>query len=142
MSRVAVQWIRNAEGDWDPIGVWFGTKSSLQSRYLPGKGVDGFFSRVHESISPPVLDDGSRGDWTDTIPYFLDALSNGYDMMVSEVPPEATVDATYAKWVLGLNDETAARWKPRTVAAVTVIPTLDLRVSDSPPSESGAGPHA
>jgi hypothetical protein len=33
------------------------------------------------------------------------ALSNGHDLMVSEVPPEPTLDATYAKWVLGLEGD-------------------------------------
>jgi hypothetical protein len=143
MSRVAIQWVRNADGAWDPIGVWFGTKCSLQSRVLPGRGMEGFFKRTHDTAGPPNLDDGeTRGTWEDFIGYALDALSNGHDLMVSEVPPEATVDATYARWVLGFESDVAAEWKPSTVATVTVMPMLDLPVSDGPPSEAGTGPHA
>ena len=32
--------------------------------------------------------------------------SHGCDLMVSEVPAEATLDRTYAKWVLGLSGTT------------------------------------
>jgi len=143
MSRVAIQWVRAPDGDWDPIGVWYGTKTSLQSRVLPGKGMEGFFKRIHDTASPPFLDNGeTRGTWEDFVGYALDALSNGHDLMVSEVPPEPTLDQTYAKWVLGLEGDAAARWNPCTVATVTVIPMLDLPVSDGPPSETGTRPHA
>lgn len=127
MSRAAIQWLRNSEGDWDPVGVWFATPKGLTSRYLPGKGMDGFFRRTHENASPPVLDDGSIGTWEDFIEYALDALSNGHDLMVSEIRPSTTLDLTYAKEVLGLKGAALKNWTPKTIPNVTTIPSQDLQ---------------
>jgi hypothetical protein len=127
MSRAAIQWKRAADGDWDPVGVWFATSKGLQSRVLPGQGYDGFFKRIHQTARPPVLDDGTYGTWEDFIEYALDALSNGHDMMVSEVKPLLTLDQTYAHYVLGLTGKALSRWKPSTIPNVTTIPTSQLR---------------
>jgi len=117
MSRVAIQWKRQEDGDFKAIGVWFATTKSLQSRVLPGQRMDAWFSTIHQMASPPLIENGTMpGDWTDFIEYALDALSNGHDLMVSEVEPESTLDLTYAKWVLGLEGDALGRWKPTTVA--------------------------
>jgi hypothetical protein len=143
MSRVAIQWKRQEDGDFKAIGVWFGTKSSLQSRVLPGQRMDTFFRSIHSMASPPLIENGTGpGTWEDAIEYFLDALSNGHDSMVTEVPPEATLDRTYAKWVLGLEGDALSRWKPTTVATITVMPMFDLPVSDGPPSSTPHLPDA
>ena len=39
MSRVAIQWKRQPDGDFKAIGVWFATPKALQSRVLPGVGI-------------------------------------------------------------------------------------------------------
>jgi hypothetical protein len=143
MSRVAIQWKRQEDGDFKAIGVWFATKVSLQSRVLPGQRMDAWFSTIHQMASPPLIENGTvRGTWEDFIEYALDALSNGHDLMVSEVEPESTLDLTYAKWVLGLEGDALSRWKPRTIATTTVMPMLDLPISDGPPSSTPTLPDA
>jgi hypothetical protein len=127
MSRAAIQWLRNDEGKWDPVGIWFATPRGLTSRYLPGKGIDGLFKRVHENIAPPALADGRIGGWEDAIEYLLDALSNGHDLMVSEIKPSLTLDLTYAKEVLGLKGKALDNWAPSTVPNVTTIPSNELQ---------------
>jgi len=77
-----------------------------------------------------------------TIEYALDALSNGHDLMVTEVEPETTLDKTYAKWVLELDGDAISRWKPTTIATTTVMPMLDLPISDGPPSSTPTLPDA
>ena len=111
--------------------MWYGTKTSLQSRVLPGRGMEGFFRRIHDTARPPCLDDGeTRGDWEGWIEYCVDALSTGYDLMVSEVEPEATLDKTYAKWVLGLSGRALDRWKPTKPATITLVPVAERVVSE------------
>ena len=62
--------------------------------------------------------------------------------MVSEVPPEATLTRTYAKWVLELEGAALNRWKPRTMPTVTTTPVLDLPIADGPPSSTPTLPDA
>jgi len=62
--------------------------------------------------------------------------------MVSEVEPEITLDRTYAKWVLELEGDALSRWKPTTAPTVTVMPMLDLLISDGPPSSTPTLPDA
>jgi hypothetical protein len=132
MSRVAILWLRNADQDWDPVGVWYATKCSLQSRVLPGRDMEGFFRRIHDTARPPCLDDGETpGTWEDFIGYALDTLSNGHDLMVSEVEPEGTLDATYAKWVLGLTGDAPSRWQPTIPSTITLVPMDDRVVSET-----------
>ncbi len=143
MSRVAIQWKRQPDGDFKAIGVWFGTKVSLQSRVLPGVGMEGFFSSIHSMASPPLINNGTeQGTWEDFIEYALDALSNGHDLMVTEVEPESTLDLTYGKWVLELEGAMLSRWKPTTMPTVTITPVLDLPISDGPPSSTPTLPDA
>ena len=105
--------------------------------------MEGFFHSIHAQVSPPLINNGTeQGTWEDTIEYFLDALSNGHDLMVSEVPPETTLDKTYAKWVLELEGAALNRWKPTTMPTVTTMPVLDLPISDGPPSSTPTLPDA
>jgi hypothetical protein len=132
MSRVAIQGLRNADQEWDPVGLWDATKCSLQSRVLPGRDTEGFFRRIHDTARLPCLDDGeTSATWEDFIGYALDAPSNGHDLMVSEVEPEATLDATYAKWVLGLKGDAPRGWKPTSSPTITLVPVDDRVVSEA-----------
>lgn len=127
MARVAIQWKRQNDGDWKPIGVWFGTHKALQSRVLPGQRMDAWFSTIHQLASPPLIENGTMpGTWEDFIDYALDALSNGHDLMVSEVPAELTLDRTYAKWVLGLEGSALDKYSPATIPNVSTIPASEL----------------
>ena len=143
MSRVAIQWKRQPDGDFKAIGVWFGTPKALQSRVLPGVGMENWFRTIHSMVSPLLIENGTeQGTWEDTIEYFLDALSNGHDLMVTEVKPEITLDRTYAKWVLELEGTALNRWKPTTMPTVTATPVIDLLISDGPPSSTPTLPDA
>ena len=62
-------------------------------------------------------------DW---IEYALDALSNGHDLDMVEVTPELTVDLTYARDVLKLDEEARRAWKPTGIANVSTVPVGDL----------------
>jgi hypothetical protein len=50
--------------------------------------------------------------------------------MVSEVEPEATLDRTYAKWVLELEGAMLNRWTPTRKPAITITPACDRVISD------------
>ncbi len=127
MSRVAIQWKRQPDGDFKAIGVWFATPKSLQSRVLPGVGMEGFFRSIHTYASPPLVNNGTTpGTWEDFIEYALDALSNGHDLHVTEVDPELTLDLTYAKYVLELEGASLKKWSPTTIPNVSNIPAEDL----------------
>lgn len=102
MARAAIQWRRRGDGNWGAVGVWLGTRTSLMSRFLPDAQLQDFVRRNHVHARPPTGSGGVRGTWEDWIEYALDALSNGHDLMVSEVEPEPTVDRLYAREVLGL----------------------------------------
>lgn len=122
MSRAAVQFQRNASGGWDPAGVWLGTVTSLQSRFLPDADLGDFARRIHETARPPTLDSG-QGSWEDWIEYALSALSNGHDLHIVEVPPELTVDLLYAREVLRLD---AAAMKSYGPAGIPNVSTREL----------------
>lgn len=126
MSRVAVQLLRDENAKWKPVGVWFSTPQALQSRLLPGVGLEDFFRRVHEGAYRPTLDDGTQGTWDDWIDYAMDALSNGHDLHIVEVDPVLTVDIAYATYVLALDEEGVKRYKPKGVPNISTVPIGDL----------------
>jgi hypothetical protein len=131
VTRSAIQWKRDADGDFTAVGVWYATTYCLQSRVLPGWRMENWFRNIHEMARPPCLDDGeTRGSWEDFIGYALDALSNGHDLMVSEVEPEETLDRTYARWVLGLSGPALDKWRPLTPSTITLVPMADRVISE------------
>jgi hypothetical protein len=126
MSRAAVQLQRKADGDWRPVGVWLGTRTNLQSRFLPGMGLDDFARRVHQHSRPPLVAPDVRGTWEDWIEWALEGLSNGHDLHIVGVEPELTVDELYARDVLGLPRD---QWKAHVAKGIpnlSAVPVDEL----------------
>jgi hypothetical protein len=128
MARAAVQYRMTDSGEWQAVGVWLATPAMLQSRVLPGVGMDRWFADVHEGARPPYLDEkpNQRGTWEDWIGWALGGLSNGQTMEVGEVPPEVSVDVLYARWVLHLPDAEVAKYRPTGIPNVSVVPVESL----------------
>ena len=126
MARAAIQWLRQSDGDWKAVGVWLGTKTTLQSRFDPAAGLQDFVQRIHEGATPPSTPGGPPGTWEDWIGRALDGLSNGHDLMVSEVDPEVTVDELYAREVLELPPAQRAGFKLAGIPNLTSLPVPDL----------------
>lgn len=124
---MAVQ-LKREGADFTPVGVWFATPQMLQSRFLPGKNMERWARAIHESARPPLLDDEQTlGTWEDWVEYALDALSNGHDLWVIEVEPEATLDLSYARYVLELTGDALKAWKPKSVPNVSTLAAGELR---------------
>ena len=132
-SRAAVQFLRQPDGGWLPVGVWLGTITTLQSRFLPDAGMDDFARRIHEYARPPRLDNGTIGSFCDWIGWALDGLSNGHDLFVVGVQPEMTVDDLYAREVLKMSPTQAKRQgRLKGVPSVTTLeemPPLEGRAA-------------
>lgn len=124
MARAAVQYYRSGP-DWVPVGVWYGTPGMLASRFLPSSGMDDFVRHVHQTAVITPKDDGSTATWEDFIDFSLDAFSNGYTMSVVEVQPEATVDRTYAKYVLGLKGKALDAYRVPGVASMSTVHVVE-----------------
>ena len=120
MARCAIQYLRTPEGDWKPVGVWFATPGTLMSRWLPDAGMADWARYIH-SVARPVSRDGiATPEWESWIGYALDGLSNGHDMMISEVKPGLTVDESYAQYVLGMSPSAAKKASLKGIPNVTV----------------------
>lgn len=129
MSRAAVHLERNGRGGWDRVGVWLGTTTTLQSRFLPGRDMEEYVRSIHEQARPPLVDTPSgerRGTWEDWVDWALDGLSNGHTTMVVGVPPELTVDELYAREVLGLPKGKRHGYALKGVPNVSAVPIDDL----------------
>lgn len=129
MARGAVQSLRQSDRSWKAVGVWHGTPVALAARFLPGVLVP-FVTTVLEQARPPIPDGKRvRGTWEDWIGYALDALSNGQDLWIEEVPPdqmEPTADLLFARHVLGLTGAALKAYQPQGITSMTTGPLPDL----------------
>jgi hypothetical protein len=125
MSRAALQYLRQGTGTWKPVGVWQGTKIALAARFLPGV-LTTMVQTIIENAKPPIPEGETvRGTWEDWIGYSLDALSNGQDLWIEEVPAanmQPTIDLLYASLVLGLSGDALTSYRPASVASFVSRP--------------------
>ena len=124
--RAAIQFHRNSlKDDWTRVGVWFATPGMLMSRFLPDSGMGDFVRSIHQMAHVRPYADGTPADWTDFIGYALDALSNGYDLMIGEVSPESSVDRQYGRDILGLTGKALDKVGLQGIPGVTAIDVPD-----------------
>jgi hypothetical protein len=98
----AVEMDRQADNSFKPVGVWWATPSELHVRVIPGDtGRDAFVRHWMEGARPPILADGTQGDWQDWLRDACWRLSNGHTTMMVACVPERAIDATYRREVLG-----------------------------------------
>jgi len=101
-SRAMLVHVRQPRSVWKPVGVFLGTPNRLDYRMLPGEALDDWAAYLAANSLPPPIAEYSevRGNWADWIGASVDAFTNGHDMWCTEIPPEVTLDATYEKYVL------------------------------------------
>ena len=98
----AVQFDRQPDASWKPVGVWFATTLGVQCRMLPGDGErDWFRDYWLEQASKPIMPDGTQGDWQDWLQDACWRLTNGHTRMLVACVPDLTLDATYRREVAG-----------------------------------------
>ena len=103
MSRAMLVHERQPGSVWKPTGVFLGTANRLDYKMLPGSPSRDKWAAylAANSLPPPIAEySEERGTWEDWIGASIDAFTNGHDKWCTEVEPEATVDATYQKYVL------------------------------------------
>lgn len=107
MARALLVHERTETGEWRPTGIFFATPKRLDARYLPGDGGrEAYFTNILKGSRPPFKDgvgiSTERGTWEDWVGYAVRSLGNGHDTWVTEVEPDVTTEATYAKYVLNV----------------------------------------
>ena len=124
MSRAMLVHTRQPGGGWKPVGVVQATPNRLDYKMLPGDpSMNAWASNLGANAIPPPKAEYSeeRGTWEDWIGWALDAFTNGHDMWCTEVEPEVTVQATYEKFVLLIDEPTMT---PKEFRATAEIPDL------------------
>lgn len=109
----------NRGGDWVPTAVFLGTRKALQARNIPSDPAlrDLVQTLLRTAVRPA---DGPTGTWEDWIPWAEYALTNYYDRVALEVPPEVTLKALYQREVLGMVPEpiVTSKIQPRSTVPV------------------------
>lgn len=124
MAFAAVQFDRQPDASWKPVGMWFATARRLQCRMLPGDSErDWFMTNWLDEARKPTMPDGTLGDWQDWLRQACWRLTNGHTRMLVACQPKLTLDQTYQYEVLGI--EPAPLNPPR------------LRPTEAPPPLSG-----
>ncbi len=105
MAKALLVHERIPGGRWQPVGVFLGTTNRLDYRMLPGSSGRDMWARMTvANASPPLKGDvwetEERGTWEDWVVWASDALTNGHDMWCTVVEPEGSLDATFERYVL------------------------------------------
>ena len=109
MSRAAVIFEADENGDLQPVTVYLATPERLVGRTLTGDPArEAKVAEMLRTAKPPRLPDGSTGTLEDLIGWFVGdreqgwpgAMGNGFTSWAAEVRPEPTVEALFRREVL------------------------------------------
>ncbi len=109
--RAAIQFTRDSERDrWRPVACWLSHGDRIEVRVAPDEpDAQRVVDRLLADGHPPLREDGSVGNWSDWVAWFVWDMSNGADRWVSETAPDPDIGALYLREVAGPRQALAER---------------------------------